>query len=192
MRNKFALALVAVATGLLASFPAAQGAIQSFTLQNTVFDDGATASGFFQFAGTWHIEVSAGDESSFSSFLYTPDNSRVLPVEDSTSISMMLGATTTHRSLHLHFDRPSTGSPSIGMLLPLITKDAGPWYASRELTDTDVRYVTGGELLVTCGAQCPSMPGVPEPAAYCFFAMGIFAMSAALIHRRRVTASLAS
>src|SRR5689334_15126312 len=163
MRNKFAIALAAVAAGLLASSPAAEAAIQSFTLQNTVFDDGATATGFFQFAGTWHIEVNGGNESSFSDFLYTPDNSRVLPVEDSTGVTMMLGATTTHRSLRLHFDRPSTGSISIGMRLPLITKDAGPWYASRELTDTDVRYVTGGEFLVTCGAQCPSMPGVPEP-----------------------------
>jgi hypothetical protein len=173
VRNTFISALVGA---LLALVPmSAMSAILTFNLKDVVFEDGSQAIGFFQFAGTWDIQVHGG---MLPAFEYTPDNSAVLPVEDPFGYTMFLGAANDHRSIKLHFPRVGNGTPPPGSLIALVTGDQ--FNGSKEFGDPAPRGVTGGSVLVT------SPGAVPEPSAALFTLLLMMAGAAFITARRRL------
>lgn len=173
VRNAFLSALLGA---LLALVPmSAMSAVLTFHLQDVVFEDGSQASGFFQFAGTWDIQVNGG---MLPAFDYTPGNSAVLPVEDPFGYTMFLGAANDHRSIKLHFPRVGNDTPPPGSLIALVTGDQ--FNGSKEFGNPAARSITGGSVLVT------SPDAVPEPSAALFMLMLMIAGAALITARRRL------
>jgi len=166
--------LVLVLLGLLGGSGAGvQAADLNFILQDVTFEDASSASGFFQFVGTWNVAVEKGK--GFSAFDYTPENSRILPVQDATVLTWYVASNDGDRGLRLVFQKPPGGVPEPGDTLPLIVADSTP--ASNSVS-WEVHHDNGDSRLITDGFILVSNAPVPEMSTFVWLGLGLLLASA--------------
>ena len=170
-------AAVVLATTLCAA-NVASAAIITWTLNGVTFDDGGTASGYFDYdtvtgqANTFDIQTTAG--TTLVSFHYTTSNafaySNLFP---SNSLAWVTNGST--RYINLAF-ASSLSAPGVVNLRPGDLASNFGLTGSWECDNcSNIRDITGGS--VTSGA-------VPEPATWALM-IGGFGLAGAALRRRR-------
>jgi hypothetical protein len=168
------------ATAALALLPAgssAQAAVITWTLQNVTFDDGGTASGFFDYdttsgrAENFDITTTGGSE--LLSFHYDSSSSQFFAAQVYAPNDLLWIESNSLRYLDLGFDGALDAPGTVAL-----TNHGGALGWSYECDNcTDVRYVTDGSVTGRAAA--------PEPVGWALMLIGFLGAGAALRGARR-------
>jgi len=181
MKGLFAGAAAALA--LLGAASSAQAAVITWTLQDVIFDDGGTASGFFDYdttlgtAENFHITTTDGYR--LAGFDYDTSTSYYYGANLFIPNSLFWAASDLHRYILLGF----TGSLSTPGTMDLASGAVTPDYGYECDACNPYRAIMGGSVT-------GSVAAVPEPASWALMLTGFLGAGAALRTARRRQASL--